>query len=139
MNLSNNNFSGKIPNPSAKFTNFPKIYMSFNHFKGLVPYFLFEVAALHLLCNRFSKLNAICDFNNDSLLSFLDISSNQLFVELPDCWMGFKELHVLLLANNKLSGKIPISIGSLTQIKTLHLGNDNLSAQLPSSLKHSET
>ncbi|PON32293.1 LRR domain containing protein [Parasponia andersonii] len=139
MNLSNNNFSGKIPNPSAKFTNCPEIDMSFNHFKGPVSHFLFEVAALHLFCNRFSKLNAIRDFNNDSPLSFLDISSNQLFVELPDCWMRFKELQVLLLANNELLGKIPISIGSLTQIKTLHLGNDNLSAQLPSSLKHSET
>ncbi|XP_060960700.1 receptor-like protein EIX2, partial [Cannabis sativa] len=44
-------------------------------------------------------------------------------------------LSILVLANNKLSGKIPISIGSLTQITALNLGSNSLSQELPSSLK----
>ncbi|PON32291.1 LRR domain containing protein [Parasponia andersonii] len=48
MNLSKDNFSGRIPDPSSELTNYPEIDMNFNHFEGPIPRFLFKVSALHL-------------------------------------------------------------------------------------------
>ena len=69
-------------------------------------------------------------------LKFLDVSSNQLRGELLDYWSHFDNLEVLFLANNKLTEKIPASIGSLTQVWSLHLSNNSLKAELPSSFKN---
>ncbi|GMN69692.1 hypothetical protein TIFTF001_038736 [Ficus carica] len=72
----------------------------------------------------------------------IDLSSNHLegplSGELPDCWSQVvgSSLRVLILGNNKLSGKIPSSVGFLTGMEILHLGNNNLTAELPSSLRN---
>ncbi|GMN52789.1 hypothetical protein TIFTF001_021935 [Ficus carica] len=136
MDLSNNQIHGKIKSYSLEFQGLPMIDLSSNKLEGSIPSFLFNVGALNLSTNRFSRLSSICNVTNVSPLSFLDISFNQLSGDIPDCWSPFKELKVLSLANNKLSGEIPISIGSITEIETLHLGNNSLTKELTSSMKN---
>ena len=92
--------------------------------------------SLNVFSNRFTKLNSFCNLTMSPSLKFLDVSSNQLLGELPDYWSYVENLEVLILANNKLTGKIPISIGSLTQVWSLHLSNNNLTEELPSSFKN---
>ncbi|XP_039134380.1 receptor-like protein kinase [Dioscorea cayenensis subsp. rotundata] len=53
-----------------------------------------------------------------------------IYMQLPADAMA------LNLANNKISGEIPVSLGSLKLIQVLHLGNDNLSGEIPLPLSN---
>ncbi|EXB58197.1 putative LRR receptor-like serine/threonine-protein kinase [Morus notabilis] len=141
MNLSNNQLNGEIGNISLDlheelFNDNLDIDLSTNQLEGVVPSFLFKVAAVDLSRNRFSKLNVPCNINGHTALKFLDISYNELSGELPDCWSRLKELRLLILAKNKLAGKIPPSIGSLTEIEALRLTGNNFIGELPATLKN---
>lgn len=134
--LSGNLISGLLPNSSLQWETYPEIDLSSNELEGPISLFLFQVCALNLSGNQLSGLNALCDVRNESQLSFLDVSYNQLSGTLPNCWSHLKNLRVLNLANNELSGNIPTTIGSLIQIEVLHLGNNNFTSELPITLKN---
>ncbi|GMN32661.1 hypothetical protein TIFTF001_041775 [Ficus carica] len=134
MNLSNNQMTGTI---HGTYPAVVSIDLSSNQFEGPVPLSIFIAIDSDLSNNKFSTLNSLCDADYGSLLSFLDISDNQLAGELPDCWSRFPELQLLVLTNNKLSGKIPSSIGSSPQLAMLYLGYNNFTGSLPLSLKNS--
>lgn len=136
VDLSRNLISGTIPNSSLQWETYPQIDLSSNELEGPIPLFLFQVSALYLSGNQLSGLNGLCDVRNESQLSFLDVSYNQLSGTLPNCWSHFRNLIVLNLANNELSGNIPTTIGSLTQIEVLHLGDNNFTSELPITLKN---
>ncbi|KAK6288902.1 hypothetical protein POUND7_000443 [Theobroma cacao] len=68
----------------------------------------------------------------DSLL--LDLSSNQLRGEIPDCWEN-RITSILNLANNNLTGKIPRSFGSMPLLESLNLRSNNLFGEVPSALQ----
>ena len=136
MNVSNNNLSGTVANSSIEFAYANEIDLRSNQLEGPIPLFLLKVSALHLYQNKFSELYSICDITEDVILNFLDVSYNQFSGELPDCWSHFKELRVLTMGNNKLSGKIPVSLGSLTLINTLSFANNSFVGEIPTSLKN---
>ncbi|CAL2255804.1 unnamed protein product [Prunus armeniaca] len=69
-------------------------------------------------------------------LPFLNLSSNNLSGELPDCWSHLETLVMVDLSNNAFSGKIPMTIGSLFQMQTLKLRSNRFVGELPSSLKN---
>ncbi|XP_022746291.1 probable leucine-rich repeat receptor-like protein kinase At1g35710 [Durio zibethinus] len=81
----------------------------------------------NFLCNSSTKLEA---------LELLDIESNLLSGEIPDCWENQPKLGVLNLGNNNLTGKIPRSLGSLQNIMSLKLRTNNLFGEVPSTLQH---
>ncbi|EOY10966.1 Disease resistance family protein / LRR family protein, putative [Theobroma cacao] len=68
----------------------------------------------------------------DSLL--LDLSSNQLSGEIPDCWEN-RITSILNLANNNLTGIIPRSFGSMPSLESLNLRSNNLFGKIPSALQ----
>ena len=55
---------------------------------------------------------------------------------LPDCLKSTDSLLFLDLSSNKLSGKIPMSMGALVNMEALVLRNNGLMGELPSSLKN---
>ncbi|PON52433.1 LRR domain containing protein [Parasponia andersonii] len=137
LNFSSNQLSGIVNNYSSFNASkyfFVGIDLSSNELEGSIPTFFFKMNELHLSRNKFSQLNSLCDIDGYTSLDALDLSHNQLFGEIPDCWRNFASLRVLSLANNKLSGKIPISVGSLNEMRTLHLENNTLDGRLPPSL-----
>ncbi|XP_057950913.1 receptor-like protein EIX2 [Malania oleifera] len=136
LNLSCNQISGTIPDLSLKFTAFPAIDFSSNHFNGSIPLFSPNLSSLILSKNMFSgSLLFLCGING-KVFNYLDLSYNQLSGELPDCWMQFGSLIILNLANNNLVGTIPSSMSFLLSIKSLHLQSNKLTGELPSSLKN---
>ncbi|XP_060960695.1 receptor-like protein EIX1 [Cannabis sativa] len=90
MDLSDNQLHGKITDSSFEFMYYPEVNLSSNELEGSIPHFMFKVGALDLSMNRFSKLDSICHITNDTNLTLLDISINQLSGNLPDCWSYFK-------------------------------------------------
>ena len=94
------------------------VFLSKNLFSGPLSSFL---------CNSSNKLE---------ILTILDIESNLLSGEIPDCWENWPLLEVLNLGNNNLTGKIPRSLGSMGGIKSLNLRNNSLFGEIPSTLQH---
>ncbi|XP_048422098.1 receptor-like protein EIX1 [Pyrus x bretschneideri] len=140
IDLSNNQIRGIISNPTFDFSSFPqKVNLSWNQLEGPIPTFLSKASSLDLSNNKFSGLVSFLFPKTPikaSNLTFLDLSSNQLSEELPDCGMHFGNLVFLDLSNNALSGKIHTIVDSLYSIQTLKLNNNRFVGKLPSSLKN---
>ncbi|KAL4271003.1 hypothetical protein AHAS_AhasUnG0030600 [Arachis hypogaea] len=136
FNISGNNLTGTIPNLPIELS-YPQIDLTSNQFEGSIPRFWLPASALYLSNNRFSNITSfVCGNNTAMHLGILDLSNNQLKVELPDCWNNLNSLQFLDLSNNKLEGKIPFSLGVLTDLEALILRNNNFTGKLPSSLKN---
>ena len=105
--------------------------LSFNNLSGPLPHFPPQLQGLFLSNNMFSGF--VSSFCATPLLNltYLDLSSNLLLGQLPDCWEQYQRLRVLNLANNNLSRRIPKSFGTLQQIETIHLNNNNFSGAIP--------
>ncbi|XP_018505403.2 receptor-like protein EIX2 [Pyrus x bretschneideri] len=141
INLSNNRIRGTIPNSRFEFSSssFSQVNLSWNRLESPVPSFLSTATYLDLSNNKLSGLiSFMCPktSNKVSRLAFLDLSSNNLYEQLPNCWTRFENLAFLDLSDNALYGKIPTTMGSLPSIKTLKLNNNGFVGELPSSLNN---
>ncbi|MED6137451.1 hypothetical protein PIB30_065167 [Stylosanthes scabra] len=136
FNISGNNLTGTIPNFPIELS-YPEIDLTSNQFEGSIPRFLLQTGALYLTNNRFSDIiSFVCSNNTATHSGILDLSSNHLKGELPECWNNLNSLEFLDLSNNRLEGKIPFSMGALTNMEALILRHNNLTGELPSSLKN---
>ncbi|KAK9910552.1 hypothetical protein M0R45_034509 [Rubus argutus] len=137
MDLSRNEIKGTILTDSGfNFGYEPAINLSWNQLEGPIPSFLSKASSLDLSNNKLSKVDSFLCATNVSNLSYLDLSSNQVSGELPDCWKHFEYLVFLDLSNNSISGNIPTTMGSLSSIVTLKLDSNILEGELPSSMKN---
>ncbi|KAJ8617734.1 hypothetical protein MRB53_013920 [Persea americana] len=113
LSLSNNQFSGILPNSIANLsTQLMGLWLYGNQFFGAVP------RGLENLAN----------------LVELDLGQNLFTGTIPIHLMKLKRLQGLYMQGNKLSGKIPISIGDLAQLFALNLGGNDLQGTIPLSL-----
>nr|GMD69501.1 receptor-like protein 12 [Ipomoea batatas] len=160
--LSNNSFVGSI-SFVCKVTKFMSIDLSDNQFSGEIPdcwHHLSPLNNLNLANNNFSgkwKHSEQEYSRNLRLLKVIDLSSNRLVGDIPE---ELSSLHGLIslnlsrnhltgkiireigqmemlesldLSHNQLSGEIPISLASLSFLQILDLSNNNLSGKIPSS------
>jgi len=135
LNLSHNKMSGILPDFSSKYSVLRNMDLSFNQFEGPLPLFSSDtISTLFLLNNKFSgPASFLCNIGRD--ISVLDLSNNLLTGWIPDCSMNFTHLNILNFASNNFSGKIPSSIGSMFHLRTLSLHNNSFFGELPSSLR----
>ncbi|XP_011020398.1 PREDICTED: receptor-like protein 12 [Populus euphratica] len=132
LNLSHNQIQGVIPSKlKLDFTaSYPLVDLSSNHFKGPLPSIFSNVGALDLSNNSFSgsMLNFLCH-KIDELknVQVLNLGENLLSGEIPDCWSSWQYLVAIKLSNNKFSGNIPDSVGALSLLESLHIRNSSLS------------
>ena len=136
MNMSFNELKGHVPDFSSQHQ-LSELDLTGNNFSSPLPRFSANTRILFLAKNSFfghiSNLCGILSINK--CLNYLDLSSNDLWGEIPDCWKYGQNLIALNLANNNLSGQIPNSTGQLIRLNTLRLENNILSGVVPSSLK----
>ncbi|XP_050144134.1 receptor-like protein EIX2 isoform X2 [Malus sylvestris] len=141
IDISNNRIRGTIPNSRFEFPSsaFSEVNLSWNQLESPVPSFLSTAISLDLSNNKLSRLiSFMCPktSNKVSPLAFLDLSSNNLYEQLPNCWTRFENLAFLDLSDNALFGKIPTTMSSLPFIQTLKLNKNGFVGELPSSLKN---
>ncbi|XP_062076548.1 receptor-like protein EIX2 [Humulus lupulus] len=135
LNLSFNLINSTLPDILLESNKFASVDLSSNQFHGHVPLnSLFKANELNLSNNTLIEFDPLFCTSFNGTVRILDLSNNQIFGSLPDCWFRLQNLEILYLNNNRLSGVIPNSIASLYQIQTLILRNNNLSGTLPSSM-----
>ncbi|XP_058077517.1 receptor-like protein EIX2 [Magnolia sinica] len=69
-----------------------------------------------------------------SLVTCMDLSSNNLTGEIPEGVTSLLGLHVLHLSRNHFTGKIPDKIGKLTLLESLDFSKNQLSGTIPQSI-----
>lgn len=65
-------------------------------------------------------------------LNELNMSSNSIKGQLPNCWSNMVSLRILDLSNNELYGIIPASMGSMLLVRHLILRNNHFTGPIPS-------
>ncbi|KAE8684154.1 putative Disease resistance family protein / LRR family protein [Hibiscus syriacus] len=139
LNLSSNQLTGGIP--YLKVGNM--VDLSSNRFSGPLPRLLsnqfsnqLPVRFYSLSKNLFSGslFEFVCNSSVPSIF-VLHIDTNLLSGEIPDCWNRWKELGILNLGNNNLTGRIPSSLGG-TRLRMLNLRNNSMFGELPSTLQN---
>ncbi|KAL6011685.1 hypothetical protein ACLOJK_002133 [Asimina triloba] len=66
-----------------------------------------------------------------SLIKLIDLSSNDLFGEIPESLTNLSGLHFLNLSGNHPSENIPGSIGKMVMLESLDLSRNELSGMIP--------
>ncbi|XP_059281004.1 receptor-like protein EIX2 [Lycium ferocissimum] len=137
LNLSHNQFVGELPITSTPSWSVEQLYLGSNNFSGPLPLISTSVTELELSNNSFSKglSNFLCESKDGSYnLGYLNLGENDLSEEIPDCWMNWPELKVLVLRDNNLIGGIPRSMEVLSNLQSLDLRRNRLTGPFPSSL-----
>ncbi|WVZ15958.1 hypothetical protein V8G54_013524 [Vigna mungo] len=136
LNLSHNHIHGELTlkNPIS----IPAVDLSVNNLHGKVPSLSNDVAFLDLSSNSFSKSmdDFLCNSQEKPMkLEFLNLASNNLSGEIPDCWDVWPYLVDVNLQNNNFVGNIPQSMGSLIELESLSIRKNLLSGTFPTILK----
>nr|GMD73773.1 receptor-like protein 12 [Ipomoea batatas] len=144
LNLSHNQLQGKIQSisvvkPFGEMPSSALVYLGSNQFNGPLPRISSHTTELDLSNNSFSEnvSNFLCHAQNVPYkLEILHLGGNQLFGEIPNCWMHWPHLKVINMGNNQLIGSIPNSIGLLDQLKSLDMHKNMLFGPIPPSLQN---
>nr|CAC40827.1 HcrVf3 protein [Malus floribunda] len=137
LNLSRNQLYGQIQNIVAGPSSV--VDLSSNQFTGALPIVPTSLFFLDLSRSSFSEsvFHFFCDRPDEpKQLSVLNLGNNLLTGKVPDCWMSWQHLRFLNLENNNLTGNVPMSMGYLQYLGSLHLRNNHLYGELPHSLQN---
>ncbi|PIN07746.1 Leucine-rich repeat protein [Handroanthus impetiginosus] len=135
LDLSNNNFSGEIPEKLvAGCVSLEFLKLSNNYLRGpLLPRMsnLTRLFLLYLDNNHFTG-ELPHGLLNSIHLRVLDVSNNLITGETPN-WLGdFPRLYSLVLSNNSFKGRIPHSFHNHQDLGLLDLSHNGFSGFIPS-------
>ncbi|KOM30210.1 hypothetical protein LR48_Vigan1035s000300 [Vigna angularis] len=153
LNFSHNHIHGELgKNPIS----IPVVDLSANDLHGKFPSLSNDVGFLDLSCNSLSKSmdDFLCKNQEEPMkLEFLNLASNNLSGEIPDCWGIWPYLMDVNLQNNNFVGNIPQSIdytvvsvllwlkgrgdeykNILGLVTSIDLSNNKLEGQIPTEI-----
>ncbi|KAK8300609.1 hypothetical protein V6Z11_D05G399000 [Gossypium hirsutum] len=139
FDLSNNLFSGVVPDCFGSFPFLTALNLGDNSFSGSLPSSLGSLVSLEMLSLRGNKFSGVLPsslqncaelkFDNElsgeipmrisqklSSLVFLSLQGNQFRGRIPHQLCGLKYLHILDLSVNKISGTIPPCLNNFTSM-----------------------
>ncbi|KAL2967130.1 hypothetical protein AAZX31_16G158300 [Glycine max] len=139
LDLSNNHFSGKIPDCWSHFKSLSYLDLSHNKFSGRIPTSMGSLFHLQVLLLRNNNLTDEIPFSLRSCtnLVMLDIAENRLSGLIPT-WIGseLQELQFLSLGRNNFHGSLPLKICYLSKIQLLDVSLNSMSGQIPKCIKN---
>ncbi|KAL8239845.1 hypothetical protein R6Q59_016412 [Mikania micrantha] len=143
LNMSHNNIQGKLGNVSFLAPG-ALLDLSDNHLHGVLPgqFNRPDLDFLDLSSNNLS--GSLEPFLCSSIqeprqLRVLNLANNNMSGVISDCWMNWEFLFILNLENNQFSGEIPPSLGNLSSLLSLDIRGNKLSGNLPISLLNSKS
>lgn len=114
LNISQNQFSGVLPQSYPKLSSVTCFDAHANNFKGTIPQEMLR------------ELSSI---------EHLNLQGNQLTGSISSHINSLKKLETLVLSHNKLKGSIPLVPNELQYLQRLHLHNNKLSGEAPKFTK----
>lgn len=138
LNISHNQIHGNLTETTLSMSTSPQAVfdLSFNHFSGPLPIIYFAITFLDLSNNFFSgslELFLCHRMEKPKQLEVLNLGNNLLSGVIPDCWRNWQSLIVLNFENNNLSGGIPSSLEYLSQLIAVNIRKNKLSENLSMS------
>ncbi|KAJ6333216.1 hypothetical protein OIU77_009141 [Salix suchowensis] len=136
LDLSNNSFSGFIPQCLGNFSdNLSVLNLGVNNFQGNIPSVCSERNNLRYLNFNGNKLKGVIPPSviNCVNLEFLDLGNNMIDDTFPSFLEMLPNLEVIILRSNKLHGSLkgPTANDSFSKLKIFDLSNNSLSGPLP--------
>ncbi|PHT30979.1 hypothetical protein CQW23_27316 [Capsicum baccatum] len=130
LRLSNNMLKGEIFPVSGNINNFRYLYLDGNNFSGPIPQALVTapLQALDLSYNNLS-VNIPAWLGNSSSLKSLALSRNHLKGHIPPDYCRLEGLEVLDLSENNLVGVIPSCFSAFRDLKHVHLSKNKLQGE----------
>ncbi|KAK8521696.1 hypothetical protein V6N12_066284 [Hibiscus sabdariffa] len=139
LDLSNNLFSGRIPDCWSKNRQLSVIILENNNLSGVIPSSLGSVEQLQSLRLRNTSLygEIPSSLQNCTELKLLDVGENKLTGVIPS-WIGerLQSLIVLSLRSNEFHGDLPSTICQQQFLQVLDLSLNNISGIIPSCLNN---
>ncbi|XP_057718510.1 receptor-like protein EIX2 isoform X1 [Arachis stenosperma] len=142
LNFSHNHIHGKLPKELKIFESSDgTVDLSSNHLHGNLPFVSVTLFWLDLSHNSFYGL--LMDFlcqkpEKPKWLRILNLASNNLSGEIPNCWRMWPRLVDVNLESNYFIGSLPSSMGSLSDLQYLRIRNNTLAGKFPVSLKENK-
>ncbi|KAG4149838.1 hypothetical protein ERO13_D05G357722v2 [Gossypium hirsutum] len=134
LDLSNNLFSGVVPDCFESFQSLTALNLGDNSFSGSLPSSLGSLTSLEMLSLRGNKFSGELpsSLQNCTKLKFLDLSDNELSGEIP-MWIGqrLSSLVFLSLQRNQFRGMIPHQLCELKYLQILDLSVNKISDTIP--------
>ncbi|KAJ3073466.1 hypothetical protein HDU98_001452 [Podochytrium sp. JEL0797] len=113
LQMNNHRLYGSLPTHIGNLLHLKELSLAGNLLSGPIP-------------------DSICELRN---LEVVDLHDNQLSAPLPRLFCsGLRNLSILRLNNNCITGGIPEDIGNLKNLQQLYLGHNRMDGHLPSSL-----
>ncbi|KAJ4832473.1 hypothetical protein Tsubulata_000012, partial [Turnera subulata] len=139
LDLSNNLFSGRLPDCFTNWDSLVVLNLANNSFSGEVPYSMGSMSQLGTLSlhnNNFSG-DLPLSLRNCSQLTFLDLSENRFSGEIP-AWIGesLSSLIFLSLQSNEFRGNLPPELCRLAFLRIVDLSANNISGIVPKCLNN---
>ena len=142
--MQSNGFHGIIEKPETNF-GFPKlrvIDLSNNNFIGKLPLEYFQIWNAYARSDLYKQwlgilvhvFNGIDNWRIQDFFVAMDLSSNKFDGEISNIMGNLKVLNMLNLSNNVLSGSIPSSLANLSNLESLDLSQNMLSREIPPQL-----
>ncbi|KAL4034313.1 hypothetical protein IC575_007447 [Cucumis melo] len=118
LNLSNNFFSGPLPEEIGSLENVVTIDISNNHFFGNIPPSISGCKSLEALIMANNEFSGPIPrtFKDLRGLQLLDLSSNRLSGPIPKEFQQLKALQTLNLSFNDLEGIVPTELENITNL-----------------------
>uniref|UniRef100_A0A2N9GKF5 Leucine-rich repeat-containing N-terminal plant-type domain-containing protein n=1 Tax=Fagus sylvatica TaxID=28930 RepID=A0A2N9GKF5_FAGSY len=132
IDLSYNNFSGKIP--SEYFKTWNAMLMVHGRDKSQ-PEYMEDPSAYYK--DSITVMNKGVEMEFVKILTIftsIDLSNNGFHGEIPDSVGTLKDLIVLNLSSNNFIGRIPSSLGNLIELESLDLSRNKLLGEIPQHL-----
>lgn len=140
LQLPSANLSGSLPRELGEFSMLQSLYLNINSLRGTIPLELgysSSLSDIDLGTNLLSGTLAPSLWNLCDGLVSLRLHGNSLSGSVPEPALPnstCKNLQVLYLGNNKLSGNFPEFITRFNGLKELDLGDNMFSGSIPESL-----
>lgn len=132
MDISNNGISGTLPTHLKNMTSLANLYLNSNHISGPIPQLPIALEELDISENSLSG-SLPSNFGSQNLV-FLNLASNHLSGPVPQSICQLNSLDQVNLANNHFDGMFPLCLEPGGP-GVLILRNNRLSGKFPSSLK----
>jgi len=139
MLLHNNGFSGRMHNSIANLESLTRLDVSNNELTGAMPSSFADMDQLQYLylANNGWEEGPFPSWHNLTGLLELSLKGTNRVGPIPE-WLGeeMRDMKLLSLDNNNLSGEIPETIGHMKRMEYLLLNQNNLSGEVPDTMKH---